>query len=117
MGYTEFVAYVGLIGLALALFGAWAGRHTRDRAWTFGLLFTLLGLFLAAGRWNPLYYLLYKLVPGFDLFRAPARWMMLYTLGMAVLAGIGVERLRIEDRRSKIKDRFAHPHRSLLFDL
>ncbi len=71
LGYTEFVAYVGLIGLVLAIFGAWTGRHTRDRAWTFGLLFTLLGLFLAAGRWNPIYYLLYKLVPGFDLFRAP----------------------------------------------
>ena len=71
LGYTEFVAYVGTIGLILAIFGAWTGRHGRDRAWTFGLLFTLLGLFLAAGRWNPLYYLLYKLVPGFDLFRAP----------------------------------------------
>jgi hypothetical protein len=50
-----------------------------------------LGLFLAAGRWNPFYYLFYWIVPGFDLFRAPARWMMLYTLGMAILAGIGVE--------------------------
>ena len=46
-----------------------------------------LGLFLALGRWNPFYYVLYRLAPGFDLFRAPARWMMLYTLGMATLAG------------------------------
>ncbi len=87
LGYTEFVAYIGLLGLFLALAGIWQGR---GRAHTFGLLFAMLGLFLATGRWNPFYFLLYKLVPGFDLFRAPARWMMLYTLGMAVLAGIGV---------------------------
>jgi len=87
-GYTEFVAYIGLLGLLLATVGAWRGR---GRARAFGLLFVGLGLFLAAGRWNPLYYLLYRLVPGFDLFRVPARWMMLYTLGAAVLAGVGVD--------------------------
>ncbi len=104
LGYTEFVAYVGLIGLILAIIGAWLGRHTRDQAWVFGILFTLMGLFLAAGRWNPIYYLLYEFVPGLDLFRAPARWMMLYTMGMAVLAGIGFESLgvRIRDQRAKI---------------
>ncbi len=86
-GYTEFVAYVGLVGLALAALGAWTGQ---GRARTFGLLFAGLGLLLALGRWNPIYYMLYEIVPGFDLFRTPARWMMLYTLGMAVLAGVGL---------------------------
>ena len=86
-GYTEFVAYVGLAALALAVVGAWRGR---GRARSFGLLFAVLGLLLALGRWNPLYYLLYLTVPGMDLFRVPARWMMLYTLGMAMLAGLGV---------------------------
>ena len=87
-GYSEFVAYIGVIGLALAAVGAWQGRGT---ARTFGLLFAFLGLFLALGRFNPVYFLLYKIVPGFDLFRTPARWMMLYTLGMAVLAGVGID--------------------------
>ena len=87
-GYSEFVAYIGVIGLALAVVGAWQGRGT---ARTFGLLFAFLGLFLALGRFNPVYFLLYKIVPGFDLFRTPARWMMLYTLGMAVLAGVGID--------------------------
>lgn len=85
-GYTEYVAYVGIAGLLLAAVGAW---HGRGRAHPFGLLLAALGLFLALGRWNPVYYLLHQLAPGFDLFRAPARWMMLYTMGMAVLVGIG----------------------------
>jgi len=88
--YTEFVAFVGLVGLVLALVGAWKGRGP---ARTFGILFALLGLLLAFGRWNPLYFVLHQFVPGFDLFRAPARWMMLYTLGMAVLAGVGCDHL------------------------
>lgn len=88
--FTEYVAYVGFIGLGLAVVGAWKGRGP---ARTFGLLFVVLGLLLALGRWNPLYFLLYQVVPGFDLFRAPARWMMLYTLGSAVLAGVGLAAL------------------------
>lgn len=87
-GYTEYIAYLSLSGLLLALLGGWQGR---GRAHTLGLLFAALGLFLALGRWNPFYYLLYRLVPGFDLFRNPARWMMLYTLGLTVLAGVGVD--------------------------
>jgi hypothetical protein len=87
-GYTEFVGYVGLLGLLLAVIGAWRGRGPARHL---GLFFAALGLFLALGRWNPLYYLLYWLVPGFDLFRVPARWLMLYSFGMAVLAGVGVD--------------------------
>ncbi len=102
LGYTEFVAYVGAVGLLLALAAVvsllqpTAGR----RPWTLGhwplaalcgLFFAFLGLFLALGRWNPFSFLFYHVIPGYDLFRTPARWMMLYTLGMAVLAGVGAE--------------------------
>jgi hypothetical protein len=87
-GYTEFVGYVGLLGLLLALIGAWRGRGPARHL---GLFFAAVGLFLALGRWNPVYYLFYWLVPGFDLFRVPARWLMLYSFGTAVLAGVGVD--------------------------
>ena len=93
LGYTEFVAYVGAIGLALALLGLLFRSRQGTSPWLMGVTLAGLGLFLALGRWNPVYFVLFKLVPGFDLFRTPARWMMLYTLGMAVLAGLGTERI------------------------
>ena len=102
LGYTEFVAYIGVPGLLLALIAVVSSQWPADgnRPWNIGhwppatqcgLFLAGLGLFLALGRWNPFSFLFYHLIPGFDLFRTPARWMMLYTLGMAVLAGGGTE--------------------------
>jgi hypothetical protein len=104
--FSEFVAYVGLVGMALAGAGAWYSLRPKNREpvldkahsrWRIhgrtALALALLGVFLALGAYNPLYYLLYRLVPGFALFRVPARWLMLYAFGMAVLGGIGANRL------------------------
>ncbi len=105
LGYTEFVAHIGVLGLLLALIAVVSSQWAAvgNRPWNIahwppatlcGLFFAGLGLFLALGRWNPFSFLFYHLIPGFDLFRTPARWMMLYTLGMAVLAGGGAEWVR-----------------------
>jgi hypothetical protein len=90
--FSEFVAYVGLTGLILAVIGAWA-LWRRRRPGGALLFLALLGVFLAFGAYNPAYYVLYKLVPGLNLFRAPARWLLLYSFGAAILAGIGLEAL------------------------
>ena len=87
-----FVAFLPLAALLLALVGAWHWRQ--DRAVWPVLLLAGLGLFLALGRFNPAYWLLARL-PGFDLFRAPARWLELYALGVALLAGCGLDTLRL----------------------
>jgi hypothetical protein len=93
--FPEFVAYVGVTGLGLAGVGAWVGWLDRGRvggrARRGALALTAMGLFLALGGFNPLYLLLVKLVPGFALFRAPARWLALYAVGVAGLAGAGLE--------------------------
>ncbi len=60
---------------------------------------SLLGLFLALGLYNPLYLLLARFVPGFAHFRAPARWLALWALGAALLAGAGVDALGRAPRR------------------
>lgn len=87
--FSEYVAYLGVLGLFLALVGALFRADSRHRG---ALIFLVgLGLFLATGRVNPVYRLLYKVVPGFSLFRAPARWMLLYAFAGAMLAALGAD--------------------------
>ena len=85
--FGEYVAYLGVIGLGLALWGV-AASHLPAGARRLWLGIALLGLLLALGRASPLFLLLAEL-PLFNLFRVPARFLALFTLGMAILAGIG----------------------------
>jgi hypothetical protein len=87
--FSEYVGYVGVLALFLALVGV-LGQWRRRRTLFFVFL-GALGLFLALGLANPAYLIFYKLVPGFSLFRAPARWLYLYTTAVAVLAGLGAD--------------------------
>ena len=84
--FSEYATLLPLTLLALACFGAWQWRR-RPNVFA-ALVWSLSGLFLALGVFNPLYWLLARL-PGFNLFRVPARWLSLYALGAALLAGVG----------------------------
>lgn len=85
--YSEYVAYIGVIGLALAALGA--ARVGRPGRWMLALV--AVGGFLALGGYNPIYYLLFRVVPGIDLFRAPARWLVVALLGASLLVAEGVD--------------------------
>ncbi len=98
--FSEYVAYVGILALCLACLGWWSSRQHRLNR--FALLTTAAGIFLALGVFNPFYFLLYHAVPGFALFRAPARWMFLTTWGLSLLAGLGVEWLTSSDMRNPL---------------
>ncbi len=90
--FSEWVAYLGISGLVLALLGLLVALW-RPAARPFALV-AGSGLVLSLGLFTgPLYLALYYLVPGFNLFRVPARWLLLYAFGMAVLAGFGVDAL------------------------
>ena len=113
--FGEWVAYLGISGLMLALLGLFSALwQPVTRRFVFVALCGLIlsfGLFLGPlylfdvyigvdsalvhtlSRWTHPYYLLYKFVPGFALFRVPARWLLLYSFGMAALAGFGFEAL------------------------
>lgn len=99
--FAEFVAYVGVGALVLAALALAQVRRAVARGSPqmpfvgIGLLLALAGFLLALGAYSPLTFLFYQLVPGFDLFRAPARWMALYTFGIGLLAGIGIHGLQV----------------------
>ncbi|MCI0342310.1 MAG: hypothetical protein L0216_14390, partial [Planctomycetales bacterium] len=83
-------AYAGLLVLALAgKAGARPGGP--DRA---ALAWVAAGFLLACGRHLPVYGLLYDLVPFFDRFRYPGKATPFLALGLAVLAGRGLDRWR-----------------------
>lgn len=89
--FTEYVAFLPVSMLLLAFVAAWQWRQ-ESSVWP-ALVLTIGGFLLALGAFNPLYLLLARL-PGFGYFRAPARWMALYGLGVPLLAGYGLDMLR-----------------------
>lgn len=84
--FSEYVAILPLTALLLAFLAAWQWRRWRGVLPALSLV--LLGLLLALGIFNPLNWLLVRL-PGFNLFRVPARWLAVYALGVSLLAGLG----------------------------
>ena len=64
------------------------------------LALALIGITLAMGSHNPIYWILTKFAPGFNLFRVPARWLVLWALGAALLAGYGYDSLRTRAQKS-----------------
>lgn len=86
---VEWCGYTGILTLLLA---GYAVLFRRDRYTLFFLLLVVLSLALALGQWNPLYERL-AAVPGFNLFRVPARYLYLYSFAMAALGALGLQRL------------------------
>ncbi len=103
--FSEYVAYLPILGWFLVvvgilwLFGKSSGKASALRdSQKFYPMVALVGFLLALGGYDPVYYLLYKAVPGFDLFRAPARWMFLASFGLAMSAGVGMDALPLPSR-------------------
>ncbi|MBI5667202.1 MAG: YfhO family protein [Chloroflexi bacterium] len=102
--FGEYVVYVGVIGLGLAIIGIVNGVGANRRfaptdtprrlPW---VLLAIIGFGLALGLYNPLYWTLAYL-PGFSFFRVPARWLALFALALAILAGIGLQSLQAGTR-------------------
>lgn len=96
--YWEDAVYLGVIPLLLAL-GTIKCLFTRAKEQNKnGILFlwvmALIGLIFAVGANTPIYPFLFKHVPSFNLFQAPARWMLWPVTSMCLLAGISSDRWR-----------------------
>ena len=85
--FWEYSPYVGILPLILMLFAICFRRANKYVFSLSGL--AIVSLTLALGRYFPPYWLLYKAVPGFDMFRGPARFMFPFTFSASVLAGFG----------------------------
>jgi len=86
--FWESNPYVGLVPLLLVLAAPFLRREKRT-AWLLGA--AMLCVVMALGRSGGLYWLLWKFLPGFSLFRFPARFLILFSAFAALLAGLGAE--------------------------
>ncbi|MEN6624817.1 MAG: hypothetical protein ABFD69_01165 [Candidatus Sumerlaeia bacterium] len=90
--FWEMELFIGIAALAM-VFVAALSREGR-RAWPLwaALAATML---LALGQHTPLLWLLFKFVPGFDMFRGYSKFTFQASLFLALLAGMGYDSLRV----------------------
>lgn len=92
-GKGNFWSLNGYIG-TLPFFLALAALAIKPRRLT--IIFFILGIFallFSFGKYTFIFPLFYKYMPGFDSFRAPARFLYVYAFSFAILAGIGTNTL------------------------
>jgi len=82
--------FLGMSAVLLSLLSLGSERR-RTRLVFFCLVG--LGVFLALGQYNPLFALLHEKIPMLQLGRYTAKFFLLATLGIAVLASLGIETL------------------------
>lgn len=99
-----------LVGTHRPYWGAWGERLVSDYAgigvWVLAVCalimsrrrerFLFAGLFcvaalLAMGRYSPLFWMAYHWFPGFSRFRSPAAIMVVMSISLAYLSGVGLE--------------------------
>jgi hypothetical protein len=103
--YDEFIFYVGVLPLLLALLAL----KLRHRLEPFLFALGLGALLLAFGEYGALHRLFYRFVPLFQSARAPARAGFLFTAAAAALVGLIVTALQSADREERSVRRWPWP--------
>jgi hypothetical protein len=89
----ENIVFIGVVVALLVVIGAvplLASRESRPWALSLGLA-GVLALAWATGPRSLLFRIAFDVVPGFDLARASARWLVILVLVAALFAGAGVD--------------------------
>lgn len=89
--FWETCGYVGILPLFLIFVKVEDGYLCNFRL--FCIILIIVSLFLAFGKNNLFYPIIYKL-PGFGSFRIPSQIIFLYVFGVAILSGIGLHRMQ-----------------------
>ncbi len=90
-GFSEACAYLPWLawGLLLPLGELmWRSLSTRARRiFICSLLLAIFSVLMAMGHYSPIFRFFFDHVPGFDLFRVPARWMFGFNVAVSVASG------------------------------
>ena len=94
------ILYMGLLGLVFVFLGFF---FRREKAVGFWLVIFLFGIFLALGKYNPLYKLVYYGIPFLNLFRYPEKYIYVSFFAVVFLTGYGLDFLIRYSRERGIK--------------
>lgn len=92
--------YMGLLGLVFVFLGFF---FRREKAVGFWLVVFLFGIFLAFGKHNPFYPIIYYSIPFLNLFRYPEKYIYVSSFAVVFLTGYGVDSLIRYTRDRKIR--------------
>lgn len=93
--YADCAPFLGAAVVALAVLGM--GAYWRERRVRFALLAVAVSAVWAMGAGTPLHGALFNLVPGLDKARIPVRAILIFNLGLSVLAAFGLDALLSRD--------------------
>jgi len=96
--YWEDAIYIGVLPLIMALATVITTANAKKPRYhkyfaliVFLVAFCSLSILFALGKNTPVFIFLYKHIPTFNLFQAPARYLIWLELSLILLAGIGVD--------------------------
>ncbi|TDA64920.1 MAG: hypothetical protein D9V45_09930 [Chloroflexi bacterium] len=106
--YWEDAVYIGLIPFILALTTlSWLFRKKQQADGLYYLagflwIIAIVGILLALGANTPLFPWLFHHIPTFEMFQAPARWMIWPTFALALLAGLAADRWTQPGKKGRV---------------
>lgn len=83
----ELCGYAGILPLLLALIGILYIKNNKYKTIFLGL--AIFALLFSLGKYTPVFSIFYHYIPGFGIFRAPARLLFVYAFSISILAGFG----------------------------
>lgn len=98
--YSDFMCYVGILPLLIAIVVSISKFKIciNTRFWT---IVSVVAIFLMLGKYNPLYKLM-LVVPGYNMFRVPARHLFILNFSIAILAATGIKEMLAYGKLSRL---------------
>ncbi|MGA1794006.1 MAG: hypothetical protein ACMUHM_08650, partial [Thermoplasmatota archaeon] len=97
--YWEMAVYMGIPTLVLIFL---ALEYRKERYVKFIMGLGIFSFIMALGRYTPVYWVFYKIVPYFDILRAPSRFILITIMCGSILAGFGARSLTERLSREKM---------------
>ena len=93
VGSFESIAFIGVVGAVLAVIGITdAVMKPQRRPWAISfVVIGVLAVVWAMGPRNFVFDTAFDVLPGFDLARASARWLVVFTIVASLFVGVGVD--------------------------